>query len=338
MKNDDLSFFNQQLAAMLRDGIPLEGALQRLCAEMRCGSLRDELQALGADLSKGTPMADALKTRQLPELYKRMIQVGVKSGDLPGALTMVADYFQRQHAIWSRLRSILTYPLIVMFMAFLVSLLLAFIFSRVIGPGFREVFAGIGMRLPSGTSLALQVFQAVWIFPAFIGMALLLMILVVVQPTLRGKLLWHLPAFKEARLSRIAASLELLLRSGVNLPDSIALTEQLETNPAAASDLRKWQTRLASGVCKFSDLASGDRMIPPMFAWIVSGAGENLADGFKQAADIYHSRAVYRTEIALYAAMPIASIFLGVAVISQALLLLCMYLPMLQMISNMSGS
>jgi len=35
-----IAFFNQQLAAMLRDGIPLEGALRRLCQEMKAGSLR----------------------------------------------------------------------------------------------------------------------------------------------------------------------------------------------------------------------------------------------------------------------------------------------------------
>ena len=98
MKYDEFAFFNQQLAAMLRDGIPLEGALRRLCEEMRAGSLRTELQTLEADLAKGTPMADALPARQLPELYKRMILVGVKSGDLPGALTMLADYFHQVEA------------------------------------------------------------------------------------------------------------------------------------------------------------------------------------------------------------------------------------------------
>jgi len=30
MKQDEFAFFNQQLAAMLRDGLPLEGALRRL--------------------------------------------------------------------------------------------------------------------------------------------------------------------------------------------------------------------------------------------------------------------------------------------------------------------
>src|SRR5882757_10209431 len=57
MNYDEFAFFNQQLGAMLRDGIPLEGALRRLCHEMRAGSLRDELQALEADLARGTPMA-----------------------------------------------------------------------------------------------------------------------------------------------------------------------------------------------------------------------------------------------------------------------------------------
>src|ERR1700757_507334 len=104
MKYDEFAFFNQQLAAMLRDGIPLEGALRRLCDEMRAGPLRTELQALEADLAKGTPIADALKARDLPELYKRMLVVGVKGNDLPGALTMLADYFQRQNNILVRLK------------------------------------------------------------------------------------------------------------------------------------------------------------------------------------------------------------------------------------------
>ncbi|MBW8865074.1 MAG: type II secretion system F family protein [Verrucomicrobia bacterium] len=106
MKHDEFAFFNQQLAAMLRDGIPLEGALRRLCQEMRQGTLRDELQALEGDLARGVPMAEALAPRQLPELYKRMVVVGVKGGDLPGALTMLADYFQRQNQVWTRLRSV----------------------------------------------------------------------------------------------------------------------------------------------------------------------------------------------------------------------------------------
>jgi type II secretory pathway component PulF len=156
-------------------------------------------------------------------------------------------------------------------------------------------------------------------------------------PPMRGKFLWRLPAFKEATISRIASSLDLLMKNGVNLPEAIGLAEQLETSPAAAADLQRWQKKLAGGVTKFSEVAAGDKMIPPMFAWIVSGAGENLSDGFKRAADIYHTRAIYRTEVALFSVLPIASLFLGAVIISQAFLVICMFLPMLYMINNLSG-
>jgi type II secretory pathway component PulF len=338
MKYDELAFFNQQLAAMLRDGIPLEGALRRLCDEMRRGKLRDELQALEADLAQGTPMADALQPRQLPELYKRMILVGIKSNDLPGALTMLADYFQRQNSVWTRLKSMMTYPLIVMFVAFLISTVLAFIWTHVIGPSMENVFGGMGIQLPAATNFAFSTLQAIWVFPVLLGLLFLLAAAIVFQPALRGKFLWRLPAFKEATVSRIASSLALLLKNGVNLPDAVGLVEQLETSTAAVADLQQWQKKLAVGTAKFSEVAAVNRMIPPLFVWVVASAGEDLAAGFNRAAEIYHSRAIYRTEVALYSVLPIASLFLGAIVLSQAFLVISMFLPLIAMISNLGGS
>ncbi len=336
MKYDEFAFFNQQLAAMLRDGIPLEGALRRLCQEMRRGKLRDELQTLEADLAKGVPMADALPPRQLPELYKRMILVGVKSGDLPGALTMLADYFQRQNDVWTRLKSMMTYPLIVMFVAFLISTVLAFAWSCVIGPSFKDVFSGMGVALPGATLFALGTLKTIWVFPVVLGVLFLFAVSVVFLPGLRGKYLWRLPAFKEATISRIAAALTLLMKNGVNLPDAIGLVEQLETSAAATADLKQWRGKLAAGTAKFSDVATGNRLIPPLFVWVVASAGEDLTAGFNRAAEIYHSRAIYRTEVALYSVLPIASLFLGAVVLSQAFLVISMFLPMIVMVSYMS--
>ena len=57
MNYDEFAFFNQQLASMLREGIPLEGALQQLAAGMRSGPLRDEIQRLEHDLEQGLPLS-----------------------------------------------------------------------------------------------------------------------------------------------------------------------------------------------------------------------------------------------------------------------------------------
>jgi type II secretory pathway component PulF len=108
MKLDEFAFVNQQLAGMLRSGIPLEGSLQQLCATMREGRLRDELQKLEADLTSGRPLAEALRARQLPPLYAQMLQVGAQSNDLPGVLTLLADHYERLFAIWTRMKGLLT--------------------------------------------------------------------------------------------------------------------------------------------------------------------------------------------------------------------------------------
>src|ERR1051326_6873955 len=98
MNYDEFAFFNQQLAAMLRDGIPLEGALKQLSAGMRAGPLRAEIEALEVDLGKGAPLNDALSRRSLPAFYVRMVEIGARSNDLPAMLTMLADYYQRSNA------------------------------------------------------------------------------------------------------------------------------------------------------------------------------------------------------------------------------------------------
>ena len=62
---------------------------------------------------------------------------------------------------------------------------------------------------------------------------------------------------------------------------------------------------------KFSEVAAGNRLIPPLFVWVVASAGEDLTAGFNRAAEIYHARAIYRTEVALFSVLPVASLVPG---------------------------
>ena len=103
MKYDEFAFFNQQLGTMLRDGIPLEGALQQLCASMQRGEMREQLEQLEAALKAGTPLDAALAPRQLPDFYKQMLRIGAQGNDLPGMLLLLADYYQQADSIWTRL-------------------------------------------------------------------------------------------------------------------------------------------------------------------------------------------------------------------------------------------
>jgi Type II secretory pathway, component PulF len=331
MKTDEFAFFNQQLSAMLRDGIPLEGALRRLCQEMRRGTLRAELESLEADLAKGTPMSDALGARQLPELYKRMVLVGVKSGDLPGALTMLADYYQRQNNMWMRLKGLMVYPLIVLFATFVISGLFAFIWMQIVGPTWFGFLDSEGRPLPGATLAILPLLQNMWVFPAAIGLLFLFALTIMVVPKFREAARWRLPAFKEAGVSRVASSLHLLLKGGVSLPEAIGLVERLEGGKVA-TDLRRWSKNIAAGQTKFSEIAAVNHTFPPLFVWLVSNAGEDMVGGFQRASEIYQSRAAYRIELGLYAALPVAVLFLGAIILAEGYILLSAFLVFIQLI------
>jgi type II secretory pathway component PulF len=311
MKNDEFAFFNQQLAAMVRDGIPLETALRRLCADMQRGPLRDELQKLEGDLAKGIPLRDAVRARQLPELYRTMLEVGAQSNDLPAVLTLLADHYQRRQLITTRLKGLMVYPVIVLIAAFLLSCFLAFLWTNLAHTVTANLF-----YWPTLKQAPFYLF-APWAPPLLLGVAVLAAIIILATPAIRRALRWRVPAFREASLAQVASALALMLRSGVPLPNALALVEQLEDGTPAARALAQWRQQLAGGQGKFSDMAVEGTIFPPLFLWTVSQAGEDLASGFQRAAELYQSRANYRVETLLYSALPISVLALGLIILSQ---------------------
>jgi type IV pilus assembly protein PilC len=316
MKLVEFAFFNQQLAAMLRDGIPLESALGQLCASMRRGDLRDELEKLRADLTNGVPIQQALAPRKLPPFYVQMIQVGVKSNDLPGVLTLVADHYESRNLIWTRLKGLMVYPAIVLVASFALSIFLSAICVELYPPLNMSDFTYIDYHaLWWWWSRAYP--MGMWMPSVIVGFLVVVTGSIAIIRPWRLRVLWGIPGFREAELSRMASTIALMLKGGCSFPDAIDLTRQLEEASPVANELRLWQTRLASGNAKFVDIADSSRIIPPLFVWIIANAGEDLATGFKRAAEIYYSRATRQIEILLYAALPASVLFLGVLIMAQ---------------------
>jgi len=339
MKLDEFSFFNQQLAAMLREGLPIEGALRQLVTGMERSSLKDELTRLQTELSTGVPLTEAVTRSELPDLYKRMVLVGVKGNNLPGVLALLADYYQQRNNTATRLKGLMVYPMLVLGMAFLVSGGIAAAWAFFLMPTFKDFIYGMGegRPLPAFTQAMLQPISTMAVPPFIIGAFLLAVLVVAFVPAWRDAMRWRLPAFKESNLAQCAAALHLMLRSGVPLPDALTLLAHVESGNRAGNDLNLWRNRLASGVAKFADVARGSRAFPPLFVWMIANAGEELATGFEKAAAVYRARAAYRTEMFLYAALPACVLALGMMILTQAWFALGAFLPLIDLMNNLGG-
>ena len=308
MNYDEFAFFNQQLAAMLRDGIPLEGALKQLCAGMKDQALHAELTRLEADLASGTPLKDALARRNLPDLYVRMVEIGARSNDLPGVLTLLADHYQRANNLWTRLKGLMVYPFIVVLVSLALTTVMSLAFKEFLGSFFDQ------FRNPPTAMMA-----ATWAPPVLLALLLLLGVFAVSVPTWRAKLRWRLPAFREASLAQLASAMALMLRNGTTLPEALALAEAMESNSPAGAALAEWRHLIITGQGKPTQWPESIHPFPPMFMWLVRKGGEDLAAGFQKAADIYQARASFKIELALYGALPVSILLLGQMVFWQLL-------------------
>jgi type II secretory pathway component PulF len=315
VKYDEFAFLNQQLAGMLKSGIPLEPALRQLCATMRRGPFRAELEALEADLSRGKPLDAALTSRKLPDFYKQMVRVGVKSNNLPAILTLLADYYQNAHVLWTRLKTLLIYPLIVLVVCFGLSLLLV----SVAGPLSANLGAALGYSPFGGPPPpSPMTFLAGMLMPLILlGLALVAVLAVLAVPRWRNNARWVLPGFKEAHLSRFSSALALMLKTGCDLKSALALLRQMENGNKMGEELARWESRLAEGAPKFADLGANSKVVPPLFFWLVAGQGEDFELGLTQAAQMYYQRAMYRSEVFLQTVLPVSILALGLIILVQ---------------------
>lgn len=328
MNYDELAFFNQQLAAMLRDGIPLEGAIKQLCAGMKTGPLRSELSQLESDLAQGTPLNEAIARRSLPDFYVRMVAIGARNNDLPGILTLLADYYQRIGSAWNRLKGLMVYPFLVLLVSVGVTIAVSVLAKNFIEISGAESF--LNRPIASQT--------LIWIPPFAIGLLLLAGVIVISVPRLRGRARWRLPAFRETSLAQLASTMALMLKSGTPLPDALAFAASVEADSPAANALRQWHGLIASGSGKAAQWPDSFAPLPPLFLWLVHKGGENITAGFEKAAEMYQSRASYKIELALYGALPISVLILGQLVLWQVVPIFHTLIAMMNMFSAVTGN
>ena len=325
MNHEELAFFNQQLAGMLKAGLPLEGSLRQIALSMRRGELRDEIEKLERDLAQGVPLEQAIDARQLPDIYKAMVRAGARSGDLPGVLTMAADHYAQTHANWTRLKGLMVYPGLVLATGLGVAVLLGFIYTHMV----RESADAFGL-FGRSTNVPVMV-AAIWFPVVLIGAAFMVFLAAVFIPSFRHAARWRLPGFRESSLAQLASTMAVMLEQGADLSAAIDVAHRNEGNNRVRRELAMWKQRLSAGARQFHEIAQPGNVVPPLFVWLVAGAGENWARGFRRAAQAYENRAKFRTDLVLYAALPVAILLLGAFIATETV-------PLLQGFARMMNS
>jgi len=239
VKKKELMHFTRQLAVFVKAGIPLTDALVTIGDETEDVALRRCLGDMINDLRNGGRLSVSAENHPeaFPDYYVGILEAAELTGRLDESLESLAGYLEREIDTRAKVVTALSYPMIVMVMAFGTVMLLA----GYVLPQFVPLFEELGADLPLATRLMLffsRFFTDLWFITAGCFM-MLIALLVFLTKTEKGKdikdrMVLKLPVVSGivdyAILERFCRILGAMVSAGVPLPDGLKTTTDATSN------------------------------------------------------------------------------------------------------------
>src|SRR6478609_6338850 len=158
----DLAILSRQFASMTSSGLTLTRSLAILEEQTEKASLKAAISQVRSDVQDGTALSKAMSRHpnQFPLLMVNMIGAGETGGFLDDALDRIAKMYESDAALRAKIKSALTYPVIVL----IFSLLMGTGVIIFIVPIFERMFSQLGGELPAPTAfLVVLSHNAFWV-------------------------------------------------------------------------------------------------------------------------------------------------------------------------------
>jgi general secretion pathway protein F len=328
----EVVLFTQELAALLKAGLPLDRSLQALQEVTGRPAMKAILGQVLRDLQGGKTLADSLGRHGIfPPLYVSLVQAGETGGFLDEALRGLGDYLKTVSEFRSYLFTALIYPMILAGVGSL-SLILMLLY---VVPRFESFFKEMGQSLYWSTQLLLglsRAFRSYWWAGGLLAAAVALILVRLVRSP-KGQFLldrFKIQAPLLGELSRrvaaafFAKTLGTLLKNGVPMVSSIKVVIASVNNRYLSQSLSGVLANVVKGQ-QLSMLLKKVGLFPELFLQMVAIGEEtgHLAEMLLSAAESLENdaRATVRRLLALLEPVLILFTALIVAFIIVSLLL-----------------
>src|SRR2546425_7574978 len=179
VKANDLLLFNQQLAALIRAGIPILQAISMLRKRAASARLRAVLGDVEEEIRGGSALSEAFAAQGqiFPRIYTASILAGERSGALDEVFSRYVTYMRRNVGLRRQILGALADPL---FLLFASGLVVTFLTLYVV-PRMSDLFSGFGTELPMVTVIVLTISgwltrNVIWFGPLLIVGGILLLL------------------------------------------------------------------------------------------------------------------------------------------------------------------
>ncbi len=246
IKPEDISIFTDQLATLLKAGVPLVTSLEAIHAQIANDKLKGVLYQIIGDVNSGYSLSVALQKhpKVFDNLYVSMIHAGEEAGVMDTVLERLTSLIEADIKLKREIKSAMRYPLIVLSV-----LILAFVGAMIfIVPAFMGMFDQMGADLPLPTRIMIvtsEFMQTYWWLLAMIIGGIIFGFRKYIN-TEKGRLWWdgftmRAPVFgdltSKSSLSRFSHMMRTLSQSGIQIVDAMKTVAETTGNAALERDI-----------------------------------------------------------------------------------------------------
>jgi type II secretory pathway component PulF len=301
-KLQELATFTNQLANLIKSGMPLTVALNSMTHLETKGIPAEISRQLKQDVMEGKGLSEAMAKQPVifSNLYINMVRAGEHSGALVDVLRRMGDHFERFSKVQNKFKSAMIYPAFVCCVGIAISIF----FMTVMLPSFMTLFTGVNVPLPLATRILIGIntfFHRFWW-----EMLAVVVVAAIVFNRFRaseaGKIKidqWQItaPVFgKVMRLNlfgQFSRTLSTLLQNGVPVLQSLEITEQIITNRIVKEAIAKTRQQVTDGKTIAEPMARS-KVFPQLMVDLIKigeetgdvpGALANLAETYETELD-----------------------------------------------------
>ena len=338
---NEFMVFNQELAALLKAGLPLLQALELMLERMKQGTFRSVLTEVRDKVKSGTDLSDAFAEYGdlFPRLYPSSLKAGEKSGELELVIRRFVRYMKLVLDARRRVFSALTYPAVLVCLS---GVMIAVMTIYVV-PRFMGFFSELDADLPLITRIVLGVsnfMSANWVFMLLILVGGFFALrswgrtepgrLALDRLKLRAPFLG--PVLHRFALSEFSRSLATLLSGGIPLVPSFEIGIASVGNAYVRSRIGPTIQMVREGKPFYAALETSGIFTDMSIDMVKVGeATGSLDEMLNSVADFLDEQIETRMQRLLSLVEPMMLVFMGLII---AILLISIYLPMYSMLGS----
>jgi type II secretory pathway component PulF len=297
-------FFTRQLAILIRSGMPLLPSLGTIIEQTSHKKFKGMIEDVRDTVQGGVSFSDALAKypQAFSELFVSMIRVGEAGGIMDQVLERLANLSTQEMEIQSRIKSAMTYPIVLVILAFLI---VNFIMVGVL-PKFVMVFNSSQAELPLPTKIILGMSWAVrnyWYLFIIAAGALVVYFRAFIA-TEAGKMSFHrfllkIPIFGDLytkiQISRFSRTIATLTRSGIPILQALTVVEKTVTNQVLRRAIQNIKTAITAGSSLVEPFKASGLFSPMVVQMISIGEKSGKIDQmFEEISGFYDPEIEYK--------------------------------------------